>query len=93
MQQVANQCAIAIRQARLYQASQQQVHELEQLHQLKDNFLNTVSHELRTPLSNMNMAIRMLDLIVKQPAQFADKQPRMARYLGILQTQCQQKSV
>ena len=60
VQQVANQCAIAIRQARLYQACQGQVRELEKLNQLKDEFLSTVSHELRTPIANVKMAIHML---------------------------------
>ncbi|MFS8839170.1 PAS domain S-box protein, partial [Synechococcus sp. R6-5] len=46
--QVANLCALAIRQARLYQAAQAQVKELERLNLLKDDFLSTVSHELRT---------------------------------------------
>jgi signal transduction histidine kinase/CheY-like chemotaxis protein len=59
--QVANQCAIALRQARLYQAAQAQVRELEKLNQLKDDFLSTVSHELRTPLANIRLAIQMLE--------------------------------
>ncbi|MBD1937296.1 PAS domain S-box protein [Microcoleus sp. FACHB-68] len=62
VQQVANQCAIAIRQARLFQAAQAQVEELEKLNRLKDDFLNTVSHELRTPMSNMKMALQMLEV-------------------------------
>jgi signal transduction histidine kinase/CBS domain-containing protein len=66
VQQVANQCAIAIRQARLYQAAQAQVRELERLNQLKDDFLSTVSHELRTPLSSIKMALQVLDLALKQ---------------------------
>lgn len=67
VQQVANQCAIAIRQARLYQATLVQVQELEKINQLKDDFLSTVSHELRTPISNMKMAIEMLeDTIIKK---------------------------
>ncbi|MEP0799352.1 GAF domain-containing protein [Funiculus sociatus GB2-M1] len=66
VQQVANQCAIAIRQARLYQATLVQVKELEKVNQLKDDFLSTVSHELRTPISNMKMAIEMLEDIIIQ---------------------------
>lgn len=61
VQQVANQCAIAIRQARLYQTAQSQVLELERLNHLKDDFLSTVSHELRSPISNMRLAIQMLE--------------------------------
>lgn len=66
VEQVATQCAIAIRQARLYQESQAQVQALEHLNHLKDDFLNTVSHELRSPMANMEMAIQMLDLLVFQ---------------------------
>jgi len=80
VQQVANQCAIAIRQARLYQAATAQVKELEKLNQLKDDFLSTVSHELRTPISNMKMAIHML--------QIAPAAPARERYLEILQNEC-----
>ncbi|GAB4465163.1 MAG: hypothetical protein OHK0037_19790 [Elainellaceae cyanobacterium] len=64
-EQVAIQCAIAIRQARLFQAAQTQVAELERLNQLKDDFLNTVSHELRTPLSNISMATQMLEITLR----------------------------
>ena len=80
VQQVANQCAIAIRQARLYQAAQSQVAALEELNQLKDDFLSTVSHELRTPMSNMKMAIHMLKAV--------STPDRQARYLDILQAEC-----
>jgi len=62
VEQVANQCAIALRQSRLYQAAQSQVRELERLNQLKDDFLSTVSHELRTPMANIKMATQMLEL-------------------------------
>lgn len=80
VQQVANQCAIALRQARLYQTARTQVQQLEQLNQLKDDFLSTVSHELRTPVANMKMAIQMLKL--------APLDDRFRRYLEILQSEC-----
>lgn len=80
VQQVANQCAIAIRQARLYQATQAQVIALENLNQLKDDFLSTVSHELRTPMSNMKMAIHLLRKVTTPD--------RQAQYLDILQAEC-----
>ncbi|MUL35048.1 PAS domain S-box protein [Gloeocapsopsis dulcis] len=80
VQQVANQCAISIRQARLYQAATAQVEELEKLNQLKDDFLSTVSHELRTPIANMKMALSMLKL--------SPTPEKSQRYLEILQTEC-----
>ena len=66
VQQVANQCAIALRQSRLYQALQTQINELERLNHLKDDFLSTVSHELRTPMSNIKMALHMLEISLKK---------------------------
>lgn len=80
VRQVANQCAIAIRQARLYHAAQAQVTALEELNQLKDDFLSTVSHELRTPMSNMKMAIHMLKNM--------NTPQRQQQYLEILQSEC-----
>lgn len=69
MQQVTNQCAIALRQARLYQESQAQVQELKRLNQLKDDFLSTVSHELRTPVANVKLATRMLGVTLSRRAE------------------------
>jgi len=61
-EQVATQCSIAIRQARLYQATQAQLRQLQQLNELKEEFLSMVSHELRTPLTSMKMALKMLEV-------------------------------
>ncbi|MDY6899291.1 MAG: response regulator, partial [Cyanobacteriota bacterium] len=61
MQQVASQCGIAIRQARLYEATQQQVAELARLNQLKDDFLKTITHELKAPLSSIHLAAETMD--------------------------------
>ncbi len=81
MQQVAAQCAIAIRQARLYETAQAQVKELEKLNQLKDDFVATVSHELRTPMTNIKMAAKMLQLAVESPE-------KQSHYLNILEREC-----
>jgi GAF domain-containing protein/anti-sigma regulatory factor (Ser/Thr protein kinase) len=64
VEQVANQCAIAIRQARLYQQSQIQVKELARLNLLKDDFLKTISHELRTPMSSIQLASETLETLL-----------------------------
>ncbi|MDJ1177185.1 GAF domain-containing sensor histidine kinase [Roseofilum capinflatum] len=101
VQQVANQCAIAIRQARLFQSSQAQVQELEKLNNLKDDFLSTVSHELRTPVSNMKMAIRMLNISLERymtaaPPESGNTQQealekKVNHYLQILGAECERE--
>jgi PAS domain S-box-containing protein len=88
VEQVANQCAIALRQSRLYQAAQAQVQELERLNQLKDDFLSTVSHELRTPMSNIKMAIQMLEVIQSQDTASNFEFDRANRYFNILRNEC-----
>ncbi len=90
-QQVANQCAIAIRQARLYQASRSQIKELEKLNQLKDDFLSTVSHELRTPMSNIKMAIQMLEIFLTQSGALETETSRVPRYFKILRDESQRE--
>ena len=103
VQQVANQCAIALRQSRLYEASQTQVEELARLNRLKDDFLNTVSHELRTPMSNIKMATQMLAVLLQQvgiltgdaASDSSDVPPeyeRVAQYFQILNNECQRET-
>lgn len=88
VRQVANQCAIALRQARLYQAAQTQVEELQRLNQLKDDFLSTISHELRTPLANIQMLVRVLINAEETSCnKIADHQQRQ-QYLQLLQEEC-----
>ncbi|MGA7937730.1 MAG: HAMP domain-containing sensor histidine kinase, partial [Kovacikia sp.] len=95
VQQVTNQSAIGIRQARLYEAAQAQVRELEQLNQLKDDFLSTVSHELRTPLTNMRMAIQLLQQFAQHNQELGQKMAELSAnfnksnaYLQILHSEC-----
>ena len=65
VEQIADQCAIAIRQARLYKTEQIQVKELERLSLVKDDFLKTISHELRTPMSRLRLAISTLENLLE----------------------------
>lgn len=98
VQQVANQCAIAIRQARLYQTAQLQVIELERLNHLKDDFLSTVSHELRSPISNMRLAIQMLERFMGENREQCGYQgstngdcSKGFTYLKILRNECERE--
>ena len=91
VQLVANQCAIALRQARLYLEAQTQVIELERLNRLKDDFLSTVSHELRSPMANIKMAIQMLEVVLGQKGILDAETSRAARYFQILRDECQRE--
>jgi PAS domain S-box-containing protein len=72
-----------------------QMTELQRLNQLKDDFLSTVSHELRTPLANIQMAIRMLTVLLDRQGILAAEEPAgtlsVSRYLNILRDQCDQE--
>lgn len=61
-----------------------QIHELHQMSELKDEFLSTVSHELRTPLTNMKMAIQLLKI--------AKSDTQKEHYLRILDNECNRES-
>ena len=95
--QVANQCAIAIRQARLYKDAQTRVEELDRLHLLKDDFLSTVSHELRSPISNIKVSLSMLALALKQRNTAQSTQiktqaeKKIHRYMQVLETECERE--
>ncbi len=103
VKQVANQCAIALRQSRLYQAAQAQVRELQKLNQLKDDFLNTISHELRTPVASIKMVIGLLRITTSQDnfllKETSSKEAintnipatKINQYLDILQEECEQE--
>jgi PAS domain S-box-containing protein len=88
LQQIVVQTVIALRQSHLYKAAQVQVHVLEKLSQMKDDFLSTVSHELRSPLTNIKMAIQMINLRLNQQ-QLSDED--LIHYVQILEEECTQE--
>jgi signal transduction histidine kinase len=90
VQQVAAQCAIAIRQARLYAESNLQVAELAKLNQLKNDFLQTISHELKTPMSSIQLAAQTLENLLKNTKN-PDKSPLFERVLKIFNSACQRQ--
>ncbi|BAU65131.1 GAF sensor signal transduction histidine kinase [Stanieria sp. NIES-3757] len=65
-------------QAKLSEKMRQQIEQLRQLNELKDDFLSSMSHELKTPLTSMKMAIKML----RQP-QISEE--LREKYLNILE--------
>ena len=91
VEQVASQCAIAIRQARLYERSQNQIEELGRLSLLKDDFLRTISHELRTPMSSIQLASETLETLLEREIGF-NKSATFTRVLDIFRSACQRQN-
>ncbi len=58
---LAQEAALAIRNARLYERERQQVEELRALEALQASFVSAVSHELRTPLTCIKTSVEMLE--------------------------------
>ncbi len=92
VEQVANQCAIAIRQARLYENAQSQVEELGKLNNLKDNFLKTISHELRTPMSSILLASQTLEKLVQTEGIQGMQSQNFQRVFHIFKNSCKKQN-
>ncbi len=90
VQQIANQCAIAICQSRLCQQATTRVTEVEKLENLKHEFLRTLSHELRTPITSICLAVQTLDSVIKQE-KILDIE-LVSQLLQILQSECGRES-
>ncbi|MEH1777839.1 MAG: GAF domain-containing protein [Nostoc sp.] len=90
VQQVANECAIAIRQAQLYKQNQAQVKELEKRDRLKNQFLRTLSQELRTPITSISLAVQTLESVLT-PAEISEIEI-VPQLLQILHNECGRES-
>ncbi|WP_100898532.1 GAF domain-containing protein [Nostoc flagelliforme] len=86
VQQVASECAIAIRQAQLYKQNQAQVKELEKCDRLKNQFLRNLSQELRTPITSISLAVQTLESVLT-PAEILEIEI-VPQLLQILHNEC-----
>lgn len=92
---IASQAAIAIDNARLFQAAQQEIEErrraetrlreseeaLRDAHRRKDEFLATLAHELRNPLAPIRNAVEILRLTEADPVAAASARQLLERQL------------
>ncbi len=88
-QDYAEQAAIAFTNAQLYQQLHDAHHQLQELDQLKDQFMVTASHELRTPLTSVQGYLELLaqfgpDLPLEQQQDFLQKARRGCDELVLL---------
>ncbi|MBW4560394.1 MAG: GAF domain-containing protein [Mojavia pulchra JT2-VF2] len=90
VQQIANECAIAIRGSRLYETTQTQVRELGTVAGLKSEFLRTLAHELRTPITSISLAAQTLEsFLILEELLDKDIVPQL---LQILHNECERSS-
>ncbi|AFY45446.1 GAF domain-containing protein [Nostoc sp. PCC 7107] len=90
VQQVANECAIALRQAKNDSANQVQRQVLAQQERLQNEFLRTLSHELRTPITSISLAAQTLESVLT-PGGILDIEI-VPQLLQILQNECGRES-
>jgi PAS domain S-box-containing protein len=86
VQQIANECAIAIRKSKLHETIQTQVKELETIERLKSEFLRTLAQELRTPITSISLAAQTLESVLTVE-RLKDKDI-VAQLLQILHSEC-----
>ncbi|MGM3305917.1 GAF domain-containing protein [Anabaena sp. WFMT] len=90
VQEVANECAIAIRQSQLQEKNKAQVKELENRERHKNEFLKTLSQELRTPVTSISLAAQTLESLLT-PNGIIDLE-LVPQLLQILHNECGRES-
>jgi signal transduction histidine kinase len=60
LQQVANECAIALRQSQLNTKTKAQAKQIEKKERQKQEFIKHIAHELRKPITNISLAVQTL---------------------------------
>jgi PAS domain S-box-containing protein len=64
VQEIANECAIAIRQFQLHEKTKTQLKKLEKRERRKNKFLKTLAQEFRTPITNISLAAQTLESLL-----------------------------
>jgi PAS domain S-box-containing protein len=90
VQEIANECAIAIRQSQLQEKTKAQVKELEKRERHKNEFLKTLSQELRTPVTSISLAAQTLESLLT-PSGIIDLE-LVPQLLQILHHECGRES-
>jgi len=89
LQQIANQCAIAIRQSQLYTKTTAQVQEIENREHHHHEFIRHLAQELRTPITNINLAVQTLESLIT-PVGIVDIEI-VSQLLQILHHECRRE--
>ena len=91
VKQVANQCASAFYQTRLYQQAWKQIRELEELNQQKDDFFKAISHELYGNTSGIQLAAQTLENILAKELT-TPKNNILSKVFHLFQQSCQRQT-
>ncbi|BAY92619.1 MULTISPECIES: sensor histidine kinase [unclassified Tolypothrix] len=86
VQQIASQCAIAIRNSRLNLTIQTQGQEIASIERLNHQFLRALAQELRTPITSINLAAQTLESMLNLEG-LSDKDI-VPQLLQILHSEC-----
>jgi GAF domain-containing protein len=86
LQQISNECAIAIRQSQLQAQTKAQIKEIEKQERHKHEFLKHLSQELRTPITNISLAAQTLESLMT-PTGILDPEI-VPQLLQILHNEC-----